>query len=92
MKIYSFIAALAVCALLASCSNDDQENLQQKETKMLIISLLIITGIYFLANLGLVVIWLKNPIDSTFLKENIFETLKISVIIPVRNELLEVTE
>lgn len=23
MKIYSFIAALAVCALLASCSNDD---------------------------------------------------------------------
>ncbi len=53
---------------------------------MLIISLLIITGIYFLANLGLVVIWLKNPIDSTFLKENIFETLKISVIIPVRNE------
>ena len=53
---------------------------------MLILILLIITGIYFLANLALVVIWLKNPIDSSFLKENIFETLKISVIIPVRNE------
>jgi len=53
---------------------------------MLIISLLIITGIYFLANLSLVVIWLKNPIDSSILKENIYETLKISVIIPVRNE------
>jgi cellulose synthase/poly-beta-1,6-N-acetylglucosamine synthase-like glycosyltransferase len=53
---------------------------------MLILTLLIITGIYFLANLALVVIWLKNPIDSSFLKENIFETLKISVIIPVRNE------
>ena len=53
---------------------------------MLILTLLIITVIYFLANLALVVIWLKNPIDSTFLKENIFETLKISVIIPVRNE------
>lgn len=53
---------------------------------MLMISLLIITGIYFLANLSLIVIWLKNPIDSSFLKENIFETLKISVIIPVRNE------
>ena len=53
---------------------------------MLLISLLLITGIYFLANLSLVVIWLKNPIDSSFLKENIFETLKISVIIPVRNE------
>lgn len=34
MKIYSFIAALAVCALLASCSNDDQENLQQKEIEI----------------------------------------------------------
>lgn len=53
---------------------------------MLLTSLLIITGIYFLANIGLVVIWLKNPINSSFLKENIFETLKISVIIPVRNE------
>ncbi len=53
---------------------------------MLILTLLIITVIYFLANLALVVIWLKNPIDSSFLKENIFETLKISVIIPVRNE------
>lgn len=53
---------------------------------MLILILLIITGIYFLANLALVVIWLKNPIDSSFLKENISETLKISVIIPVRNE------
>lgn len=53
---------------------------------MLILILLIITGIYFSANLALVIIWLKNPIDSSFLKENIFETLKISVIIPVRNE------
>jgi len=34
MKIYSFIAALAVCALLVSCSNDDQENLQQKEIEI----------------------------------------------------------
>ncbi len=34
MKIYSFIAALAVCALFASCSNDDQENLQQKEVEI----------------------------------------------------------
>jgi hypothetical protein len=48
---------------------------------MLLISLLLITGIYFLANLSLVVIWLKNPIDSSFLKENIFETLRTSILI-----------
>lgn len=53
---------------------------------MLIISLLIISGIYFLANLSLIIIWLRNPNNSSFLKENIIETSKISVIIPVRNE------
>ena len=53
---------------------------------MLIISLLIITGIYFLANLSLIIIWLRNPNYTSFLKENVIETLKISVIIPVRNE------
>lgn len=31
MKIYYFIAAVAVCAFLTSCSNDDQENFYQKE-------------------------------------------------------------
>lgn len=31
MKIYYFIAAVAVCALFVSCSNDDQENLYQNE-------------------------------------------------------------
>lgn len=34
MKIYSFIAAVAVCALLASCSNDDQENSQLREVEI----------------------------------------------------------
>ena len=52
---------------------------------MLIISLLIISGIYFLANLSLVIIWLSNH-NNPFLIKNISETLKISVIIPVRNE------
>ncbi|MBV2196824.1 MAG: hypothetical protein KUL78_10025 [Flavobacterium sp.] len=31
MKIYYFIAAVAVCAFFVSCSNDDQENLYQNE-------------------------------------------------------------
>jgi hypothetical protein len=33
MKIYSFIAAVAVCILLASCSNDDliEQNLKTEE-------------------------------------------------------------
>ncbi len=50
---------------------------------MLTTSLLIITGIYFLANLSLIVIWLKNPSKTLQLVAN---THKISVIIPVRNE------
>lgn len=53
---------------------------------MLITSLLIISGIYFFGNLCLIIIWLRNPNNSSFLKENRFETSKISVIIPVRNE------
>lgn len=53
---------------------------------MLITSLLIISGIYFLANLSLIIIWLKNPNNSSSLTENTLETSKISVIIPVRNE------
>jgi len=53
---------------------------------MLTVSLLIISGIYFLANLSLIIIWLRNPNNSSFLEENIIETSKISVIIPVRNE------
>lgn len=53
---------------------------------MLIVSLLITSGIYFLANLSLIIIWLRNPNNSSFLKENALETSKISVIIPVRNE------
>ncbi len=53
---------------------------------MLIISLLFIVGVYFLANLGLIITWLRNPNYNSLLKENTFETSKISVIIPVRNE------
>ena len=53
---------------------------------MLIISLLIIVGVYFSANLSLIIIWLRNPNYSSFLEENVIETSKISVIIPVRNE------
>jgi cellulose synthase/poly-beta-1,6-N-acetylglucosamine synthase-like glycosyltransferase len=69
---------------------------------MLIISLIAISGIYFLMNVGLVVIWLRNPIDAFFIKcwspqfgkergENLAPCLKesgiwLSVIIPVRNE------
>ncbi|MFN3488377.1 MAG: glycosyltransferase [Emticicia sp.] len=53
---------------------------------MLTASLLIISGIYFLANLSLIIIWLRNPNNSSSLTENALETLKISVIIPVRNE------
>lgn len=53
---------------------------------MLIASLFIIIGIYFLANLSLIIIWLRNPNNNSFLKEKAFEVLKISVIIPVRNE------
>lgn len=53
---------------------------------MLIISLLLIPEIYFLANLSLIFIWLRNPNYGSFLKENVIETSKISVIIPVRNE------
>lgn len=53
---------------------------------MLIISLLIIVGVYFLANLSLIIIWFRTPNYNFFLKENVIETSKISVIIPVRNE------
>jgi len=53
---------------------------------MLIINLLLIVGVYFLANLSLIIIWLRNPNYSSFLEENVIETSKISVIIPVRNE------
>lgn len=47
---------------------------------------LLISGIYFLSNLSLIIIWLRNPNYSSFFKENVIETSKISVIIPVRNE------
>ncbi|WP_305952226.1 glycosyltransferase [Emticicia oligotrophica] len=53
---------------------------------MLIISLLIIVGVYFLANLSLIIIWFRTPNYNSFLKENVIETSKISVIVPVRNE------
>lgn len=53
---------------------------------MLIISLLFIVGVYFLANLGLIITWIRNPNYNSLLKENTFETSKTSVIIPVRNE------
>lgn len=53
---------------------------------MLITSLLLISGIYFLANLSLIIIWLRHPNYNSFLKENVIETSKISVIVPVRNE------
>jgi cellulose synthase/poly-beta-1,6-N-acetylglucosamine synthase-like glycosyltransferase len=56
---------------------------------MLITSLLIITGIYFLANLGLVIIWLRNPIQSSLIVSPrlLGEVPKrLTVIIPVRNE------
>jgi len=56
---------------------------------MLITSLLIITGIYFLANLSLVIIWLRNPIQSSLIVSPrlLGEVPKgLTVIIPVRNE------
>ncbi len=53
---------------------------------MLVVILLLISGIYFLANLSLIIIWLRNPSYSSFLKENTYKCLNISVIIPVRNE------
>lgn len=60
---------------------------------MLIASLLIISGIYFLANLSLVIIWLRNPVQnhSVALKTQISPPPSgvgrgLSVIIPVRNE------
>jgi cellulose synthase/poly-beta-1,6-N-acetylglucosamine synthase-like glycosyltransferase len=51
---------------------------------MLLIGLLAITGIYFLMNLCLIIIWLKNTQEKN--SKNSAETLKISVIISVRNE------
>jgi glycosyltransferase involved in cell wall biosynthesis len=51
---------------------------------MLLIGLLAITGIYFLMNLSLIIIWLKNAQTKITISSG--ETLKISVIIPVRNE------
>lgn len=35
MKIYFFIAALAVCALLASCSNDAYDEVTKQPTKVI---------------------------------------------------------
>lgn len=67
---------------------------------MLFVSLIIIVSIYFLMNLGLIIIWLRNPTEAMVLPmEGVLyssspsgaggggvASVELSVIIPVRNE------